>query len=479
MQIRRLRSNRHHRPVTRCLYHLVCCGVDQVYAVHVDCEHHGLTGIAHRPWRSASSNLDSVDVHEHHGVHAHGFQYLDCTAKIQLVPAGMHPPLGYMLRSYTENHVLVDVTAETIRLFGRQVQGEILPASQLRDQMSIEAIGDTDRWDMGYHSPGWFGTFAPHVLNLTPFIERHGFDVSAYPDLVINSHMTSSAREGEYIALPTTPAAPMLIHRADWFSHPDEQAAFEEEFGRALEVPRTFAELREVAGFFTREAGEMLAGEELERDLYGWTDALGAGVGITRSFIVVLYSAGISGWDEDFQPDVGHPIVNEVADYFVDLAKNTAPREAQNWGFLEGLEMFRDGRLAMATMWPQGVGIVEAEGGDANGNVGYSTLPLWEGNLKGFTQGTPFLGGGGVFIFDTPNADEAFKFLKWMLQDNEVEWGKRSLQFSRKAHFQSEELRTLRPYYKEFPAHFRASAPVGIHPSGNSGVRRGHVGRCD
>ncbi|MDE0304687.1 MAG: extracellular solute-binding protein [Albidovulum sp.] len=333
---------------------------------------------------------------------------------------------------------------------GIKVIGEILPANQLRDQMSIEAIGDTDRWDMGYHSPGWFGTFAPHVLDLTPFIENHGFDVSAYPDLVINSHMTSSAREGEYIALPTTPAAPMLIHRADWFSHPDEQAAFEKEFGRALEVPKTFEELREVAGFFTREAGEMLAGEELERDLYGWTDALGAGVGITRSFIVILYSAGISGWDDNFQPDVGHPIVNEVADYFVDLAKNTAPREAQNWGFLEGLEMFRDGRLAMATMWPQGVGIVETEGGDAMGNVGYSTLPLWEGNIKGYTQGTPFLGGGGVFIFDTPNADEAFKFLKWMLQDNEVEWGKRSLQFSRKAHFQSEELRTLRPFYKGF-----------------------------
>ena len=333
---------------------------------------------------------------------------------------------------------------------GVKVIGEILPAGQLRDQMSIEAIGNTGRWDMGYHSPGWFGTFAPHVIDLTPLIEKHGFDVSAYPDLVVNSHMTSSAREGEYIALPTTPAAPMLIVREDWFAHPDEQAAFEKAHGRALEVPRTFAELREVAGFFTRKEGDMLAGETLARDVYGWADALGAGVGITRSFIVVLYSAGIHGWDESFQPDIGHPIVAEVAEYFVDLAKNTAPREAQNWGFLEGLEMFRDGRLAMATMWPQGVGIVETEGGDAAGNVGYSPLPVWEGNLAGYTQGTPFLGGGGVFIFKTANSDEAFKFLKWMLQDNEVEWGKRSEQFSRKAHFQSEELRTLQPFYDDF-----------------------------
>lgn len=346
---------------------------------------------------------------------------------------------------------------------GVKVIGEILPPNQLRDQMSIEAIGGTGRWDLGYHSPGWFGTFADHVVDLTPYIEATGFDIDAYPPLIVDSHMRSDARPGEIIAVPTTPAAPMLIVRSDWFSHPDEQAAFEDDYGRALETPGTWGELREVAEFFTRDAGETLAGETLEQDVYGWADALGAGAGITRSFIVVLYSTGVSGWDEDFTPDVDDPIVAEAAEYFVDLAQNTAPREAQNWGFLEGLEMFRDGRLATATMWPQGVGTVEAEGGDAAGNTGYSPLPVWEDNLAGYTQGTPFLGGGGVFVFDTPNSEEAFKFLKWMLQDNEVEWGKQSEQFSTSGHFASEELRNLRPYYAEFlPAYEQVLQSVFI-----------------
>lgn len=346
---------------------------------------------------------------------------------------------------------------------GIKVIGEILPPNQLRDQMSIEAIGGTGRFDLGYHSPGWFGTFVDHVVDLTPFIEEHGFDIDAYPPLIVDSHMRSAARPGDIIALPTTPAAPMLIVREDWFSHPDEQAAFQAEFGRDLTVPATWAELREVAGFFTRDAGETLAGETLEQPVYGWTDALGSGAGITRSFIVVLYSTGVSGWDENFEPDITNPIVVEAAEYFVDLAQNTAPREAQNWGFLEGLEMFRDGRLATATMWPQGVGTVEDEGGDAAGNTGYSPLPLWEGNIAGYTQGTPFLGGGGVFVFDTPNAEEAFKFLKWMLQDNEEEWGKQSEQFSRAGHFASEELRSLRPYYPSFlPAYEQVLQSVFI-----------------
>ena len=333
---------------------------------------------------------------------------------------------------------------------GVKVIGEILPPDQLRDQMSIEAIGGTARWDLGYHSPGWFGSFKDYALDLTPLIEKYDFNVDAYPQLVIDSHMKSDARPDEIIALPTTPAAPLMIARRDWFENAEEKAAFAEEYGRELTLPATYAEWREVAEFFTREAGETVAGRTLERPLYGWADALGSGTGITRSFIVVLYSAGLDGFDDDFQPDIDDPILVESANYFVDLARNTAPREAQTWDFLEGLALFRDGGLATAVMWPQGIGTVEDENGEAAGNVDYSPLPVWEDNLAGYEQGVPFLGGGGVMVFDTPNSEEAFKFLKWMLQDNEIEWGKRSEQFSRKTHFESEELSSLEPYYSDF-----------------------------
>ena len=346
---------------------------------------------------------------------------------------------------------------------GIRVIDEILPPDQLRDRMSIEAIGGTGRWDLGYHSPGWFGSFADYVVDLTPYIEKYDFDVSAYPDLVVESHMRSSARPGEYIALPTTPAAPMLIAREDFFSHPDEQAAFREQYGRELEIPTTFAELKEVADFFTRPAGATVAGETLDRPLYGWADALGSGNGIARSFIVMLYSTGLQGFDENFQPDLDHPILREVTDYFVDIAKNNAPREAQNWAFLEGLNYFRDGRLAMATMWPQGIATVEDPAGQAAGKVAYQPLPVWEDNLAGYDQGVPFLGGGGVLVFDTPQAEEAFKFLKWMLQDEEVEWAKQSLQFSRSAHFTNPELRAMQPYFEAFlPAYEKTLEAVFI-----------------
>jgi len=346
---------------------------------------------------------------------------------------------------------------------GVKVIGEILPPDQLRDRMAIEAIGNTGRWDMGYHSPGWFGTFKDHVVDLTPLIEKHGFDVSAYPDLVVESHMRSSARPGEYIAIPIAPAAPMLIARSDFFEHPDEQAAFEAEYGRELTIPATWSELEEVADFFTRDAGETVAGQTLEEPLYGWADALGSGSGIARSFLVMVYSTGIQGFDENYQSDLDHPILLDVTETFIDLANTVAPREAQNWAFLEGLEFFNQGHLAMATMWPQGIGMVENPDGPAAGNVAYQPLPKWEGNIAGYEQGVPFLGGGGVLVFDTPNADEAVKFLTWMLQENEVEFAKQSRQFSRSAHFTSPEVQNMQPYFSKFlPAYEQTLEEVFI-----------------
>lgn len=372
--------------------------------------------------------------------------------------------IRWALHPGEEADAVIDYFApEYERQTGIKVEGEILPPDQLRDRMSIEAIGGTGRWDMGYHSPGWFGSFKDHVVDLSPYIEKYDFDFDAYPERIRESHMESSARPGEIIALPTTPAAPMLIAREDFFEHPDEKAAFEEQYGRELEVPQTWQDLYEVAEFFTREAGETVAGETLEQDLYGWTDALGAGSGVARSFIVMLYSTGLEGWNEDYESDLDHPILVEAANLFVDLANDVAPRAARNWDFLEGLSYFRDGRLAMATMWPQGLSTVEDPQGVAAGKVLYQPLPAFEGNLKNYEQGVPFLGGGGVFVMDTENAEEAFKFLKWMLQDNEVEWGKRTKQFSRKAHFESEELRALEPHYGNFlPAYEQTLSQVFV-----------------
>ena len=362
----------------------------------------------------------------------------DVTLRYAVHP-GSHvaPLLEYFIPKYEE-------------LTGVKVIGEVMPPDQLRDRMAIEAIGGTNLFDMGYHSPGWFGSFHEHVIDMRPLMEKYDFDLSAYSDLVMEATMTSPTRPGEIIAMPDSPTAPVLVARRDFFEHPDERAAFEAEFGRELDYPNTWQELYEVAKFFTREAGETVAGEVLEQPLYGWSDSLRHPSGIARAYIVMLYSTGIQGWDENFEPDVTHPIVTESITLFKDMVEDVVPPAAVNWDFLEHLEYYREGRLAMATLWQFGIDTVENPDGAAAGNNHYRPLPMYEGNLAGYTQGVPYLGGGGMFIFDTPKQEEAFKFMQWLLEENSQEWALRTQYFPRVENIEDPAVLEQYPYYADF-----------------------------
>ncbi len=365
-------------------------------------------------------------------------QAQDVTLRYAIHP-GSHvtPLLEYFIPKYEE---------ET----GVRVIGEVLPPDQLRDRMTIEAVGGTDYFDMGYHSPGWFGSFVDHVVDLRPFIEKYDMDLSAFPDLVIEAHMSSPTRPGEIISIAHTPSAPIFAARKDWFEHPDEQAAFLEQHGRELTYPQTWQDLYVVAEFFTRDAGETLAGEVLDGPVYGWSDSLRHPSGAARAWVILMYSTGLAGFDENYQTDLDHPIMLEATDLFLKLVHDTSPPAAFNWDFLEHLEYMRDGRLAMATLWAFGIDTVEDPEGDAAGNIHYQVLPVYEGNIGGFTQGVPYIGGGGIMVFDTPNAEESFKFLQWLLEGHSREWAQMTENFYTHAHFADEELMTLKPFYADY-----------------------------
>lgn len=361
----------------------------------------------------------------------------------------VQPFEDYFVPKYEEENPNVEIIMEQ------------LPPDNMWQQMMLEAQGGTP-YDMGYHSPGWFGYYYEHVKGLDEYIEKYDFNLDAYPDSVIESHMTHATRPDEIIAIARNPQTPFIVYREDWFNHPDEKAAFEEEYGRELTVPETWAELYEVGKFFTREAGETVAGEELERDLYGYSASINAPGGMARAFLGIFYSLGLEGFNEDFEPDLDNDILIEGVEYWSDLVNDVFPPAASNWAFLEHLNYFRDGRLAMAELWPEGVMTAEDPDGQAAGNVGYATLPRWEGNLKDLPIGRSFMGGGGHLIFDTPNSEEAFKFMQWVYEEQAVEFNKRTAMFSREEHFQNPEVLEFHAFYEEFLPVFQEQMNYGF-----------------
>lgn len=335
---------------------------------------------------------------------------------------------------------------------GVKIIYEVLPPDQLQQKMTLEAQSGSNYYDIGYHSPGWFGFFYQAVADLTPLIEKYNFDLSQYPQAIIDSHMTNNLlRPGEVIALARNPQTPLYAYRTDWFAHPDERSAYQETYGRELAPPKTWEELYDIAAFFTRPAGSMVAGEVLEQDLYGYSASIKPPGGMARAFLAVLYSTGLKGWDDaTYKSDLDSPVLLEAVDYWKRLINDTFPPQASTWDFLEHLSFFAEGRLATAELWFDGAKTVESPDGKTAGKVGYAVLPKWEGNLQDLPVGRSFLGGGGVLIFDTPNKEESFKFLQWLLEEQAVEFNLRTGMFSRKEHFSDPRVLESNPFYADF-----------------------------
>lgn len=346
---------------------------------------------------------------------------------------------------------------------GVRIEMEVLPPDQLWQRMALEAQSGSNYYDIGYHSPGWFGYYYESVADLTPMIEKYGFNLDAYSEPVQKAFMRNELlRPGEVIAIARNPQTPIYAYRLDWFEHPDEQAAFLAEYGRELAPPTTWEELYDIAKFFTRPAGATVAGETLAEPLYGYSASISSPGGMARAFLAIVYSLGLSGFDSDFNTDLDHPILLEGVDYWSRLIRDTFPPAAESWNFLEHLDYFREGRLATAELWPEGVLKIEDPEGASSGKVGYALLPKWEGNLADLPVGRSFLGGGGVLIFDTPNKEEAFKFVQWVYEKNEVDFNLRTAMFARETQFNNPDVLSAYDFYDAFLPVFAEQMTYGF-----------------
>ncbi len=336
-------------------------------------------------------------------------------------------------------------------LTGVRIVYEVLPPDQLWQKMQLEAQAGSNYYDIGYHSPGWFGYYHEHVAGLDDLIAEFGFDLSQYSEAVLDSHMRNDLlRPGEIIALARNPQTPIYAYRMDWFEHPDEQAAFQAEYGRPLAAPATWEELYEVAKFFTRPAGATVAGETLAQPLFGYSASIIPPGGMARAFLAIVYSLGLQGWDENYESDLRDPILLEGVAYWKRLIEDTFPPQAQSWNFLEHLSFMREGRLATAELWPEGVLTIEEDGAPTAGKIGYATLPVWPGNRADLPIGRSFIGGGGVLVFDTPNKEEAFKFLQWLSEEQATEFNLRTAMFARSEQFTDPEILGAYDFYETF-----------------------------
>ncbi|WMS42301.1 extracellular solute-binding protein [Acuticoccus sp. MNP-M23] len=199
--------------------------------------------------------------------------------------------------------------------------------------------------------------------------------------------------------------------RNDLLTHPDEQAAFEEKYGYKLAPATTFQQLHDIAEFFTRPAGETLAGETLDSDFYGIVmEGMNGGGTYVPVWQIFIKNSGGDIFDADGHPTFDTPEVIAGLKMYGDLWAFSPPGQAE-YSLIDVPTVMGNGIAAQSIAYSDFVLGIDREGASAlHGQFVYGAPPTHEGNEAYHSAGEP----SAYFISrHSDNPEATFLFLQW------------------------------------------------------------------
>jgi multiple sugar transport system substrate-binding protein len=293
------------------------------------------------------------------------------------------------------------------------------PWGSFYDRAFTEFAAKGDSWDMIVGDSQWLGQAATqgHYVDITEFLTSNGIDKTVTPATLTyyGEYPTGSAT---YWAYPTEGDADGWAYRKDLFENPDEQAAFKAEYGYDLAVPKTWAELLDIAKFFTRpDADPAMYGAAIytQKDY----DA------ITMGFQNVMFSFGASWQNPETNEVMGivdSPEAIAALEYYRELYQCCSPPGLSNAFFQETNDALINGQVAMAMNYFAFFPALASEAINPHAaNTGYFANPAGP-NGDRFAA----LGGQGISVISYVSPERqaaALDFIKWFAQEEiQMEW---------------------------------------------------------
>jgi multiple sugar transport system substrate-binding protein len=256
----------------------------------------------------------------------------------------------------------------------------------------------------------WLGTSATngHYVKLNEFFDANGISIDDFLPATVYNYSTWPKGEPEYWALPAMGDALAWIYRKDWFERPEIQEAFQAEYGRALDVPKNWDELLDIAKFFQ--------GREIDgKTRYGVAIYTERGSeGITMGVTSALYPWGFQYQDPEnpyhMEGFVNSPEAVEALEFYKELFECCTPPGHTDAYMTTNLDAYKSGQVAMQMNW-----FAFFPGILKDPNVG--------GDKSGFFVNPPqnveasVLGGQGISVVSySDKQDLALEYIKWFAQ---------------------------------------------------------------
>ena len=309
-------------------------------------------------------------------------------------------------------NALVELSKDFTAKTGIQMKFEFVPWTNFADRFLNELNSHGKLCDLMIGDSQWIGGAAENksYVKLNDFFDKEGISMDHFMPATVVGYSEWPKNTPNYWALPAMGDAEGWTYRKDWFSRPDIRAAYKKEYGRELGVPKTLAELTDIATFFQ---GRVIDGKKR----YGAAIFTERGSeGITMGVSNFLYPYGFK-YEDPKMPYHMEGFVNSngaVAglEAYKKLYDCCTPPGHSNAYMVADLDAFKSGEVAMQMNW-----FAFFPGLYKDPNVGGDKIGFFV-NPAGPAGVGSQLGGQGISVVSySDHKAEALQYIKWFASD--------------------------------------------------------------
>ena len=343
-------------------------------------------------------------------------------------------------------NALIELSKDFEADSGHNMNFEFVPWTSFADRMLNELNSGGKLCDLMIGDSQWIGGGAEngHYVKLNDFFDANNITMDDFIPATVTGYAEWPKNTPNYYALPAFGDVVGWTYRKDWFERPELQAEFQKAHGRALAVPASLEELKDI--------GEFFQGREIDgTKVYGAAIYTERGSeGITMGVTNALYNYGFQYENPDKPYDLEGFVNSDGAiaglEFYKALYDNTTPPGSSNWYMGENIDAYRSGQVAMqmnfAFIWPG----VEADANVGGGKSGYFPNPA--GPSGQFAQ----LGGQGISVVAaSEKQDAALEYIQWFAQPQiQAKWWELGGYSALKAVVEDPGFATSQPYAQTF-----------------------------